>query len=131
MPPHLHPRSLSTTSLFSTTLALAFLVVAAPHVLPCPVRRPPGGYKADASGVQEEDGEKFYKDSSEQGKEERRKRRNGEGRKCPIPRAEGGLVEEVKRWRKVFDGGLEAGAGEGKEGVVGRKVVFEERLGRR
>jgi len=92
------------------------MVVAVPHVLPCPVRRPPGGYRADASGSQEEEGDKFYKDSGEKAKEERRRRRGGEGRKCPITR--GGLVEELRRWT--------GGASEG--GVV-REVVFEERLG--
>ncbi|KAG9583187.1 hypothetical protein KCU86_g11576, partial [Aureobasidium melanogenum] len=34
---HLHPRSRSTMSLFSGCLAICFAVVAAPHVLPCPV----------------------------------------------------------------------------------------------
>jgi len=37
MPPHLHPRSRPTTSLFTTTLMLSFLVVAVPHLIPCPV----------------------------------------------------------------------------------------------
>lgn len=36
MPPHLHPRSRSTTSLFTTCLTISFLVVGIPHVLPCP-----------------------------------------------------------------------------------------------
>ena len=36
---HLHPRSRSTSTLFTTTLAVSFLVVAAPHLLPCPVDR--------------------------------------------------------------------------------------------
>lgn len=39
MPPVLHPKSNFTFSLFSTTLALSFLVVGLPHVLPCPVDR--------------------------------------------------------------------------------------------
>ncbi|KAI5243004.1 hypothetical protein E4T47_06710 [Aureobasidium subglaciale] len=34
---HLHPRSRSTMSLFSGCLAVCFAVVAAPHILPCPV----------------------------------------------------------------------------------------------
>lgn len=38
-PPHLHPRSSYTTSLFTTTLALSFLIVGLPHVLPCPAPR--------------------------------------------------------------------------------------------
>ena len=39
MPPHLHPRSRLTTSLFSTTLLVSFLVVGMPHILPCPAPR--------------------------------------------------------------------------------------------
>jgi cytochrome c oxidase assembly factor 2 len=41
MPPALHPRSSQTLSLFTTTLALSFIVVALPHVIPCPVDRRP------------------------------------------------------------------------------------------
>ncbi|PHH52879.1 hypothetical protein CFIMG_008340RA00001 [Ceratocystis fimbriata CBS 114723] len=36
MPPHLHPRSRTTSSLFAATIAASFLVVGLPHVLPCP-----------------------------------------------------------------------------------------------
>ncbi|RYP03049.1 hypothetical protein DL764_005398 [Monosporascus ibericus] len=39
MPPHLHPRSRMTSSLFATTLLASFFVVALPHVLPCPAPR--------------------------------------------------------------------------------------------
>lgn len=39
MPPHLHPRSRSTSSLFAVTVAASFFVVALPHVLPCPAPR--------------------------------------------------------------------------------------------
>lgn len=39
MPSYLHPRSRSTSTLFTTTLAVSFLVVSIPHVLPCPVDR--------------------------------------------------------------------------------------------
>ncbi|KAI0890348.1 uncharacterized protein GGS22DRAFT_12450 [Annulohypoxylon maeteangense] len=39
MPPHLHPRSRMTSSLFATTVAASFFVVALPHILPCPVPR--------------------------------------------------------------------------------------------
>jgi len=34
---HLHPRSRTTSTLFTTTLAISFLVVSLPHLLPCPV----------------------------------------------------------------------------------------------
>lgn len=39
MPPHLHPRSLTTTSLLGTTLLVSFLVVGMPHIIPCPAPR--------------------------------------------------------------------------------------------
>lgn len=39
MPPHLHPRSRSTTSLFGITLLASFVVVGVPHIFPCPAPR--------------------------------------------------------------------------------------------
>lgn len=36
---YLHPRSRTTGTLFTGTLAISFLVVALPHLLPCPVDR--------------------------------------------------------------------------------------------
>ncbi|KAH9909102.1 hypothetical protein F4778DRAFT_213073 [Xylariomycetidae sp. FL2044] len=39
MPPHLHPRSRTTSTLFATTVAASFLVVGLPHILPCPAPR--------------------------------------------------------------------------------------------
>jgi hypothetical protein len=39
MPPHLHPRSRVTSSLFVTTLLASFVVVGLPHIFPCPVPR--------------------------------------------------------------------------------------------
>lgn len=39
MTPHLHPRSRLTSSLFGATLAVSFLVVAMPHIVPCPAPR--------------------------------------------------------------------------------------------
>ncbi|KAK6081041.1 hypothetical protein SCUP515_03183 [Seiridium cupressi] len=39
MPPHLHPRSRMTSSLFGITVAASFFVVGLPHVLPCPAPR--------------------------------------------------------------------------------------------
>jgi len=40
MTPHLHPRSRMTSGLFTGTLAVCFMVVSLPHLLPCPVQRP-------------------------------------------------------------------------------------------
>ena len=42
MPPHLHPRSTATSTLFAGTLLASFIVVGIPHVFPCP--RPRRGY---------------------------------------------------------------------------------------
>ncbi|KKK17224.1 hypothetical protein P175DRAFT_0498583 [Aspergillus ochraceoroseus IBT 24754] len=39
MPPHLHPRSRSTTGLFAGTLLASLLVVGMPHIFPCPAPR--------------------------------------------------------------------------------------------
>ncbi len=39
MPPHLHPRSAATSTLFAGTLLASFIVVGIPHVFPCPVPR--------------------------------------------------------------------------------------------
>jgi cytochrome c oxidase assembly factor 2 len=39
MPPHLHPRSSATTTLFASTLAASFIIVGIPHVFPCPAPR--------------------------------------------------------------------------------------------
>ncbi|PWY95864.1 putative alpha-1,3-mannosyltransferase [Aspergillus sclerotioniger CBS 115572] len=39
MPPHLHPRSRSTSSLFAGTLLASLVVVGLPHVFPCPAPR--------------------------------------------------------------------------------------------
>ncbi|KAE8146232.1 hypothetical protein BDV25DRAFT_143894 [Aspergillus avenaceus] len=39
MPPHLHPRSRSTSSLFAGTLLASLAVVGLPHLFPCPAPR--------------------------------------------------------------------------------------------
>jgi hypothetical protein len=55
MPPHLHPRSTATSTLFAGTLLASFVVVGIPHVFPCP--RPRTGYAADSGQLQfDEDG---------------------------------------------------------------------------
>lgn len=93
---HLHPRSRTTSTLFTTTLAISFLVVGLPHVLPCPVDR-----RQFADSIEGPDG-----------KVRRRRRRveNSEGeampdvaelddngrpkRECPVPKP-GGLVGQM------------------------------------
>ncbi|KAL2397087.1 hypothetical protein ABEF95_000327 [Exophiala dermatitidis] len=49
MPPHLHPRSTATSTLFAGTLLTSFIVIGIPHIFPCP--RPRTGY-ADAGESQ-------------------------------------------------------------------------------
>jgi len=108
MPPHLHPRSRTTTSLFTTTLLFSFLVVATPHFLPCPVdprtladsdprRRRRVATQEDADGLSEE----------------RRKLESEEwrapSRECPVPKP-GGLIGTVLGIRKVE--GEEKGRGQ-------------------
>ncbi|KAL1990836.1 hypothetical protein VTN49DRAFT_5839 [Thermomyces lanuginosus] len=39
MPPILHPRSRSTSSLFAATLLASFVIVGIPHIFPCPAPR--------------------------------------------------------------------------------------------
>ncbi|KAI0470251.1 hypothetical protein F4859DRAFT_486133 [Xylaria cf. heliscus] len=50
MPPHLHPRSRMTSSLFATTVAASFIVVGLPHILPCPAPRVAYADAASADG---------------------------------------------------------------------------------
>ncbi|KAG7135254.1 hypothetical protein HYQ45_006973 [Verticillium longisporum] len=55
MPPHLHPRSRMTSSLFATTVVASFFVVGLPHILPCPA---PRVAYADGEVVVGEDGKR-------------------------------------------------------------------------
>jgi cytochrome c oxidase assembly factor 2 len=65
MPPHLHPRSTATSTLFAGTLLASFTVVAIPHIFPCP--RPRRAY-ADAE-----------RQFGSEGQPVRRKRRKSDG----------------------------------------------------
>ena len=69
MPPHMHPRSRLTSSLFATTLFASFFVVALPHALPCPAPRVA-----------------YADDGTPQTGKRRRKR------KCPVDESEGNIV---------------------------------------
>jgi cytochrome c oxidase assembly factor 2 len=87
MPPVLHPRSRTTLSLFTTTLALSFVVVALPHMLPCPV---PHRKRLYADGK-----------SSEMDAQSRRRRKSQpqsqseiDQRECPVPKPSG-LVGKI------------------------------------
>ncbi|KAK4999874.1 hypothetical protein LTR66_001185 [Elasticomyces elasticus] len=102
MPPHLHPHSRSTSTLFTTCLAVSFLVVGMPHILPCPVN--PRKF-ADSTPDQ-------APSSPDDASAPRRRRRKPEAtrtmdgeqdgmanlsvpkRECPVPKP-GGLVGQV------------------------------------
>ncbi len=90
MPPALHPRSSQTLSLFTTTLALSFIVVALPHIIPCPVDRRP---RALAEGAIPGTAD----DATRRRVRTRRKGEAGQGaataspseKECPIPKPTG------------------------------------------
>ena len=54
MPPHLHPRSTATSTLFAGTLLASFVVVSIPHIFPCPVPR--RGYADSERQLVDKDG---------------------------------------------------------------------------
>jgi len=102
----MHPKSLSTASLFTTTAVLSFLVVVAPHILPCPATGPKHAESTTTSTALLQ--------------EKHRKKK----RRCPIPRpTPGGLVGEVLRKEEIRKA-TEV------ESFWGKKVVFEERIGK-
>jgi cytochrome c oxidase assembly factor 2 len=92
-----------TTSLFTTTLALSFLVVATPHLLPCPVDR---RVLADSSNPEALTGKRRRRKvvteetcNDVMGEERMRKRLEQQTwetpkRECPVPKP-GGLIGQV------------------------------------
>ncbi|KAI5837812.1 hypothetical protein DFP73DRAFT_282324 [Morchella snyderi] len=106
MPPAMHPKSFSTASLFTSIAALAFLVVAAPHILPCPATGPERAESASTPATLLQD-------------KQRNKRR-----KCPLPRpTPGGLIGEVLGKKEVGAAAKEI------EAFKRKKVVFEKQTG--
>jgi cytochrome c oxidase assembly factor 2 len=120
-----------TTSLFSTTLLISFLVVATPHILPCPVpaaradaadpdarprRRRRKCLQRDENGnvvpaVAATDSEELIAiggrrekdgDSSAEGSKDERR---ALGRECPVPKP-GGLVGQILGFKKEDGGGV-------------------------
>ena len=98
---YLHPRSRTTGTLFTATLAVSFLVVAAPHLLPCPVDRrqyadtiemPDGTLKRRRRKVQD-----FTEDVDNTRDEVKGIQTMANGRpkrECPVPKP-GGLVRQM------------------------------------
>ncbi|KAI1462063.1 hypothetical protein F4805DRAFT_192663 [Annulohypoxylon moriforme] len=116
MPPHLHPRSRMTSSLFATTVAASFFVVALPHILPCPSprvkyadsemaadgtrrrrRRKPEPAEAKGGIVQfESPSEDFEKIAAETRGTATRARKE---RECPVPKP-GGVIGDIMGFNK-------------------------------
>ncbi|RDI76916.1 hypothetical protein Vi05172_g13107 [Venturia inaequalis] len=107
MPPHLHPRSFLTTSLFGATLAVSFIVVGLPHILPCPVPKsyadsqdpnaPNQRRRRRRKPLTEGDGEAQEISTGEvEGNEGFETAR---GRECPVPKP-GGLIGTVMGFQK-------------------------------
>lgn len=100
MPPHLHPRSRLTSSLFATTLFASFFVVALPHVLPCPA---PRVVYAD-DGTPQNGKRRRRRKCSDVGEKENIVEESGDEveacgirdskRECPVPKP-GGIVGEM------------------------------------
>ncbi|KAF1948875.1 hypothetical protein CC80DRAFT_482194 [Byssothecium circinans] len=128
MPPHLHPRSRMTMSLFTSTLMVSFVVVAAPHLLPCPVDPRTLADSADPDALSGEPRKRRRRRISREEtcndvmSEERRKVKEVDEwatpkreRECPVPKP-GGLIGQVLGLKKESDGREE-------EDSVTRQVV--------
>lgn len=95
MPPALHPRSRTTLSLFTSTLVLSFVVVALPHVIPCPVPHRTRMYADGELPSTTEDGKRRrrrLKSKDDIGIVDETKKHSA--RECPIPKPSG-LVGQI------------------------------------
>lgn len=111
MPPHLHPRSRMTSSLFATTVLASFFVVTLPHILPCPAprvtyadgelsdpngkrrrRRKPQPIQESSEGIVQFNN--ITQDDVEAGRRSKRE--------CPVPKP-GGVVGDLLGFSKAKD----------------------------
>jgi cytochrome c oxidase assembly factor 2 len=100
-----------TMSLFTTTLAFSFLVVATPHILPCPVDTRALADSADPEALTGKKRRRRRRPVDENEEtcnqvmsEERRKKTDAEQwatpkRECPVPKP-GGLIGQVLGMKK-------------------------------
>jgi len=109
-PPHLHPRSRMTSSLFATTVVASFLVVVLPHVLPCPAPRVAfaDGEMVDASGRRRRRRKPQDVDAQERivqfpSMSEGAHVLGKTKRECPVPKP-GGVVGELLGFNKKAKG---------------------------
>lgn len=116
MPPHLHPRSKLTSSLFATTLFASFFVVALPHLLPCPAPR-----IAYADGEMMPDGTR---------RRRRRRRCVEKDEEQPESSTEGSLLDESSEDDMTLDRVGKANRGEcpipKPGGIVGEILGFKD-----
>ena len=99
---HLHPRSRSTTSLFTTCLAISFLVVGAPHILPCPVDRRQFAEDGSSSEPRKRRRRKTPIDAENEDNALLTSELSGDisrQRECPLPKP-GGLIGQVMGFRQ-------------------------------
>ena len=93
MPPALHPRSNMTMSLFTGTLAVSFLVVGIPHLVPCPV--PPQSYADDGTPLPRRRRRKSDLDDEDYAQLDALIQENiKQKRQCPVPKP-GGLIGQL------------------------------------
>lgn len=88
---HLHPRSRTTSTLFTTTLAISFLVVGLPHILPCPVDRRQFADSADGKVRRRRRNRDDEVEARNEGDQDGIGR---PARECPVPKP-GGLVGQM------------------------------------
>ncbi|KAF2753056.1 hypothetical protein EJ05DRAFT_490462 [Pseudovirgaria hyperparasitica] len=93
MPPALHPRSRWTTSLFTSTLLVSFLVVGTPHILPCPA---PRNIAADSRDLTDPSRPRRRRKRASGASEdpEVQSKEVEPGRECPVPKPSG-LVGQI------------------------------------
>ncbi|EME89220.1 uncharacterized protein MYCFIDRAFT_103452, partial [Pseudocercospora fijiensis CIRAD86] len=102
---YLHPRSRTTGTLFTTTLAISFAVVALPHLLPCPVdrRQFADSYETPDGRIVRRKKRRCAQDPAE-GTENVESTSDGLAdarpqRECPVPKP-GGIVGQIMGFTK-------------------------------
>jgi hypothetical protein len=144
MPPHLHPRSTATSTLFAGTLIASFVVVGIPHLFPCP--RPRTGY-ADAEIQFDDEGRPIRRTTK--GKiSDTALRSSAQGRSCLVSdkslqqqsqntrkgltqsknlEEEAALFRELQREEEVLEKEARECPVPKPTGLIGRLLGFEER----
>lgn len=143
MPSHLHPRSTATSTLFAGTLLASFVVVAVPHIWPCP--RPRKAY-LDSEVVFDDQGRPLRRvrrvTKKENNQEEEEPAANSPPRSSaasrPSPNQKGNTIQDEAKLLQQLQ--AEAAALEQENarrecpvpkprGALGRLLGFEEKQG--